>query len=116
MKPPPHSYGLETSQYLETVDKVSYMHLVRTAEECSEVSHAIMKILRFGLLNYDPRNFMDNRELLEEEIGNLQANIELLVKCRIVSQDEIDRNKNTKLEFLKDPNWKEPGVNGGKDD
>ena len=53
-----------------------------TQEECSEVIQAISKIFRFGIdTEWQGET---NREHLEEEIGDLQAMINLLVEHKIV--------------------------------
>jgi hypothetical protein len=46
--------------------------LYTTAEECSEVSQNIMKVLRFGLDTVSPVDNVSNKQKLAEEVGQLQ--------------------------------------------
>ena len=66
--------------------------MVITMEECGELVQACSKAIRKD-------NHRDN-QLLKEEIGDVYAMIQLLVKFDIVSWDELDervRVKNKKL-------------------
>ena len=66
--------------------------LVVTMEECGELVQACSKAIRKD-------NHRDN-QLLKEEIGDVYAMIQLLVKFDIVSWDELDERvkvKNKKL-------------------
>lgn len=59
-----------------------------TQEECSEVIQAISKIFRFGIdTEWQGET---NREHLEEEIGDLQAMINLLVEHKIVDIKNVE--------------------------
>jgi NTP pyrophosphatase (non-canonical NTP hydrolase) len=56
-------------------------------EEAAEVIQAISKVFRFGL---DTKwNGISNREHLEEELGDLQAMIQLLIQTDIVSNEKV---------------------------
>lgn len=46
--------------------------LYTTAEECSEVTQELMKVLRFGLEQTNPDTNVSNKSKLENEIGQLQ--------------------------------------------
>lgn len=59
-----------------------------TQEECAEVIQAISKIFRFGLDTEWKGE--TNREHLEEEIGDLQAMIHLLIENKIVDSDKVE--------------------------
>jgi hypothetical protein len=59
--------------------------LALLAEECAEVVQAVTKILRHGLDSEHPHSGDNNRETLNEEIGDVQAAIEI---CR--AQDVTD--------------------------
>ena len=72
-----------------------------TQEECAEVVVAISKISRFGIDNLKPGKSKTNRQHLEEELGDLQCMINILIEKGIVSKaaiDEAERAKHTKLE------------------
>jgi len=58
-------------------------------EECAEVTQAISKIFRFGLDNFKPDQNKTNREHLEEELGDLQCMINLLIESGLVSENNI---------------------------
>ena len=69
--------------------------MVITMEECGELVQACSKAIRKD-------NHRDN-QLLKEEIGDVYAMIQLLVKFDIVSWDELDERvkvKNKKLSKL----------------
>ena len=73
------------------MDKITQM-MVITMEECGELVQACSKAIRKD-------NHRDN-QLLKEEIGDVYAMIQLLVKFDIVSWDELDERvkvKNKKL-------------------
>ena len=79
-------------------DKVNEIYAI-TQEECAEVVQAISKVMRFGLDS--THNGRTNRDHLEEEIGDLQCMINLLVEagvCDTVSVLEAARRKRSKLE------------------
>lgn len=59
-----------------------------TQEECSEVIQAISKIFRFGIdTEWQGET---NREHLEEEIGDLQAMINLLIEHKVVDIKNVE--------------------------
>ena len=69
-----------------------------TQEECAEVTQAISKIFRFGLLSQ--HNGQSNRERLAEEVGDLMCMIDLLIDNGVVSEAAVMAAKNEKLEKL----------------
>ena len=73
--------------------------LYTTAEECSEVSQNIMKVLRFGLYTVSPVDNIDNKFKLEEEIGQLQYCLHRLTRelklNSINIQDSYDKKLTT---------------------
>lgn len=70
-------------------------------EECAEVIQAVSKISRFGLDNLKPGKAKTNREHLEEELGDLQAMVEILQELDIVSFSNIEKAAEAKREKLK---------------
>jgi NTP pyrophosphatase (non-canonical NTP hydrolase) len=70
-------------------------------EECAEVIQAVSKISRFGLDNYKPGKPKTNREHLEEELGDLQAMVDILQELDIVSYTNIEIAAEAKREKLK---------------
>jgi len=74
--------------------------LLITQEECAEVSQAISKVFRFGMEDSHPVTGINNREHLEEEIGDLMCMIDLLIDNGIVSEAACITAKNEKLNKL----------------
>jgi len=71
-------------------------------EECAEVTQAISKCFRFGPHQLKPGKERTNLSMLEEEIGDLMAMIELLVDCKVGITDKgLDEAKMKKFEKLK---------------
>jgi NTP pyrophosphatase (non-canonical NTP hydrolase) len=71
-------------------------------EECAEVTQAISKCFRFGPDQLKPGKERTNINMLEEEIGDLMAMVELLVDCNVgVSNQGIFEAKMKKFEKLK---------------
>jgi NTP pyrophosphatase (non-canonical NTP hydrolase) len=74
--------------------------LLITSEECSEVTQAISKCFRFGMDQLKPGKPKTNREHLAEELGDLQAMIQLCVDLGIVNQEDIDVAAINKIDKL----------------
>ena len=70
-------------------------------EECAEVTQAISKCFRFGVDNFKPGKPKTNREHLAEELGDLQAMIDLCIKCNIVGSEQISIAADNKIAKLK---------------
>ena len=71
-------------------------------EECAEVTQAISKCFRFGPDQMKPGKDRTNVNMLEEEIGDLFAMVELLTDLKIgVTQNGISKAKKQKFEKLK---------------
>jgi NTP pyrophosphatase (non-canonical NTP hydrolase) len=70
-------------------------------EECAEVIVAVSKINRFGLDNIKPGKPKTNREHLAEELGDLQAMIDLCVKFDLVGSEQISTAADNKIAKLK---------------
>lgn len=70
-------------------------------EECVEVVQAVCKIQRFGFESCHPSSTQTNREHLAEEIGDLEAMIDLLKLYNVVTDNEIEAAKIQKINKLK---------------
>jgi len=70
-------------------------------EECAEVTQAISKCFRFGIDNFKPGKPKTNREHLAEELGDLQAMIDLCIKFDIVGSEQISIAADNKIAKLK---------------
>lgn len=70
-----------------------------TAEECSEVSQMLMKVLRFGLDTKSPVDNISNKQKLSEEIGQLQYCLHKITRelelDRVTIQDAYDAKMTT---------------------
>jgi NTP pyrophosphatase (non-canonical NTP hydrolase) len=79
-------------------------------EECAEVTQAISKCFRFGPDQMKPGKDRTNVNMLEEEIGDLFAMVELLTDLDIgVSVEGIQQAKMKKFEKLK--TWSNLNIN-----
>jgi NTP pyrophosphatase (non-canonical NTP hydrolase) len=70
-------------------------------EECAEVSQAISKVFRFGWDSSHPKTGINNREHLEEEVGDLLAMIDILVEKCIISDSNVNGARIAKRDKLK---------------
>jgi NTP pyrophosphatase (non-canonical NTP hydrolase) len=71
-------------------------------EECAEVTQAISKCFRFGPDQMKPGKDRTNLNMLEEEIGDLLAMIELLTDMNIgITTDGLFEARTKKFEKLK---------------
>jgi len=71
-------------------------------EECAEVTQAVSKCFRFGMYKIKPNKPMTNIQMLEEEVGDLMAMVELLTDLNIgITQEGIHEAKIKKFEKLK---------------
>jgi len=70
-------------------------------EECAEVVQAISKIFRFGFDAHHPdQPDKTNKQRLEEELGDLQCMISLMIEFGIVDEYALQKaevNKHAKL-------------------
>jgi NTP pyrophosphatase (non-canonical NTP hydrolase) len=72
------------------------------SEECAEVAKEVSKIMRFGPDQIKPGKDKTNIAVLEEELGDLLAMIELLVDKDIgVTNEGLEFAKKAKFEKLK---------------
>jgi NTP pyrophosphatase (non-canonical NTP hydrolase) len=72
------------------------------SEECAEVAKEVSKIMRFGPDQVKPGKDKTNIQVLEEELGDLLAMVELLTDKNIgVSKQGLNKAKKAKFEKLK---------------
>jgi NTP pyrophosphatase (non-canonical NTP hydrolase) len=72
------------------------------SEECAEVAKEVSKIMRFGPDQIKPGKNKTNIAVLEEELGDLLAMIELLVDKEVgVTAEGLALAKKAKFEKLK---------------
>lgn len=73
------------------------------AEECAEVIQIVSKINRFGFNSFRPNDEdkLTNRILLESELGDLLALVEIAIDKKIVNWDNIYNALESKKERLK---------------
>lgn len=69
-------------------------------EECSEVTQAVSKCLRFGLECKKPGDHRTNIQHLEEECGDLLCMIQLLIDSGIIDEQSTVAAKAAKLRKL----------------
>ena len=72
------------------------------SEECAEVAKEVSKIMRFGPDQIKPGKDKTNIQVLEEELGDLLAMVELLTDKNIgVTKNGLELAKKAKFEKLK---------------
>ena len=71
------------------------------SEECAEVIQAISKCHRFGMDNYKPGKPKTNRQHMAEELGDLQAMIDLCTDYGLVDREEVLAAASNKIAKLK---------------
>ncbi len=77
-------------------------NLILLMEECAEVQQVCAKILRFGIDDTNPQNLKTNRQLLEQELGDVHAIIGILVENRTISPNQLAIHELKKLRKLED--------------
>ena len=72
------------------------------SEECAEVAKEVSKIMRFGPDQIKPGKEKTNIQVLEEELGDLLAMIELLEESNVgVTSEGLELAKKAKFEKLR---------------
>ena len=95
------SWSLTKRVYNSNMNNKEKEILDITQEECAEVIVAISKISRFGLDNIKPGKPLTNRQHLAEELGDLQAMIDLCIVHNIVDEEEVLVAADNKIAKLK---------------
>lgn len=75
--------------------------LLIALEECAEVTQAISKVFRFGFESKHPKEILNNKERLEEEIGDLLCMIDLMFDRALISNEGVERAMDEKMQKLK---------------
>ncbi len=86
------------------MDKLTPQELERLyllMEECSEVIHAIGKVLRHGYTNTHPDSGITNKKRLEEEIAHVFVAYELLQDNNDIDKDNVEANTWKKAQTMK---------------
>ena len=76
--------------------------LSKVTEECAEVIHIIQKIQQHGFESMNPHDVTEltNKEMLQKELGDLKAVVNILVNKRVVFMDAILEASHEKLERI----------------
>ncbi len=70
-------------------------------EECAEVIVEISKCRRFGLNSVHYKTGIEHKKMLEQEIGDVLAMIDILIERNIITIENLDIAKSKKKEKLK---------------
>ena len=70
-------------------------------EECGELVVAASKVRRFGIDNAKPNTDYNNREHLEEELGDLLAMVDIMLDQKVIDLNKLETAKVNKIEKLK---------------
>lgn len=85
------------------VTKTELERLACLAEEAGEIAQVVGKIIRHGYESYNPNDpkQTSNRILLETEIGDLIAIMDMMCDAKDLDFDNIEENINSKLKRVK---------------
>ena len=70
-------------------------------EECAEVIVEVSKCRRFGLDSHHYKTNVLHQEMLEREIADVLAMVDLLIDHGLVSHENLNEFKTNKIEKLK---------------
>lgn len=70
-------------------------------EECGEVIVEVSKCRRFGLDSTHYKTGLPHSEMLEIEVGDVLAMVDILLEQGVLSQDKLDIAKQNKKDKLK---------------
>jgi NTP pyrophosphatase (non-canonical NTP hydrolase) len=72
-------------------------------EECAEVTQAVSKVFRFGFDSVWPESDVgpNNKQKLEEEVGDLLAMIDILVETSVLSDASVNLARRMKKDKLR---------------
>jgi NTP pyrophosphatase (non-canonical NTP hydrolase) len=82
-----------------TLAQIERLNLLQ--EECAETIQAASKVLRFGYEGSHPKNKgLNNKEHLEEEIGNVCAILTLMSLSQDIDEEECSKYESEKLKTI----------------
>ena len=70
-------------------------------EECAEVIVEISKCRRFGLNSVHYKTDLEHKKMLEQEIGDVLAMIDILIEHNLITTENLNIAKSKKKEKLK---------------
>jgi hypothetical protein len=70
-------------------------------EECAEVIVEVSKCRRFGINSVHYKTGIEHSKMLELEVGDVLALVDILIDQGILDQDKLDQAKSNKKEKLK---------------
>jgi NTP pyrophosphatase (non-canonical NTP hydrolase) len=89
---------LDIGEYMQSKEN-EIMDILQ--EECAEVIQMVSKCRRFGIDNTHLKAGVSNRTRLTEEIGDLQAMIDLCIIFNLVNKEDVDQASDDKIAKLK---------------
>lgn len=84
------------SEHFNDLTPAEAERLALLLEEMGEAQQIIGKILRHGLDSYHPDSGAVNRNLLEKELGDVLAAIDLIVEARDIDAGQVDGHRQAK--------------------
>jgi len=81
-------------------DTIDLKHLGKLGEECNELGSAVSRCIIQGVDEAEPVTGKLNRDWLEDEIADVEANIELVKRRFDLDRDRIFRRRIKKMLFL----------------
>jgi len=87
---------------MNELDEAGLERLVILAEECAEVIQVINKIIRFGYNSFHPEKALDNRDLLEKELGDVQLILSMMSSSGDISYSKVVDCMNVKSQTIND--------------
>jgi len=75
--------------------------LVILQEECAEVVQEVSKCFRFGLDSQHYKTGLKHNKMLETEVGDVLALVDILVEQGVLNKDSLEAAKLAKKEKLK---------------
>lgn len=90
------------TQHFNRLTEAELERLAMLSEECGEVVQIIGKILRHGYDSYHPNDpSVNNRDLLEKEVGDVEAAIHLLLVPCEIRPIQVAKHKQEKLNNIR---------------